>query len=250
MMPSRFRASGTSFQPQLVGHGGHGIPVDGLGADAVQIGRVGFLADKLDEALGYGFFIGHASGRSENIALFHDGGDLGGLSGGELGTIVPVDLIAVILLGVVAGGYVDAGLSLVITDGKGELRRGAQRLKEADMDAVGGHDTGSLTGIILAVEPAVAADHNTALHGLLAALGHHFGKGLGGMADDMDVHAVGAKAHHAAQARGAKGKRGKKAVFDFLVVVADSIELGPFRLAESGAVQPALISFTPVTHFY
>ena len=50
----------------------------------------------------------------------------------------PVNLIAVVFLGVVAGGDVDTRLTAVLPHGKAQLRGGTQRLKDPHMDAVGG----------------------------------------------------------------------------------------------------------------
>ena len=50
--------------------------------------------------------------------------------------------------------------------------------------------------------------------------GRRLGKGLGSMADDMDVHLVQAGTHGAPQASGAEGKLVKEAAFDLLGVIA------------------------------
>ena len=65
-------------------------------------------------------------------------GDGVGVLGRQLGAVGPVDLIAVVLLGVVAGGDVDARLTAVLPHGEAQLRRGPQGLEDAHMDAVGG----------------------------------------------------------------------------------------------------------------
>ena len=132
--------------------------------------------------------------------------------------------------------------------GKAQLRSGAQVLENADMDAVCGHDAGGLTGKLAAVETAVSGDGDTLRHGLLT-LGHDdVGKGLGGVADDVDVHVVQAQLHGTAQTGGAELQGGEKAAFDLLLVAGDGVKLLPLLLAEGGAVQPALVFFLIIPH--
>ena len=166
------------------------------------------------------------------------------MPGGQLGAVLPVDLIAVVLLGVVAGGDVDAGDAAVLPHGEGQLRRGAQGLEQAHRDAVARHDAGGLPGEEIGVVAAVKADGHAPGGGLRSLLQDHLGEGLGGVADHMDVHAVQTHAHGAAQTGGAEGKLVKKAGLDLLFVPADGLQLRFFLLGEGGAVQPVLIIFT------
>ena len=66
--------------------------------------------------------------------------------GRKLCTVGPVDLVAVVLLGIMAGSDVDARLTAVFPHGKAQLRRGPQGFKNADMDAVGSTDLGGGPG--------------------------------------------------------------------------------------------------------
>ena len=90
---------------------------------------------------------------------------------------------------------------------------------------------------------------NALLHGLGALRPDDIGKGLGGMADDMDIHVVKTDFHGAAKTGGAELQRGIEAVFNFLFVLRNGIELFPLTLGEGGAVQPSLIFFFVVAHF-
>ena len=143
-----------------------------------------------DPALGHGLVIVHGLDAGEHIQLPHLPGYLVGVSGGQLCSVLPVDLIAVVLLGVVAGGDVDAGDAAILPYGEGQLRRGAQGLEEAHGNAVARHDAGGLPGKKAGVVAAVEADSHAPGGGLRPLLQDHLGKGLGGMADHMDVHAV------------------------------------------------------------
>ena len=164
--------------------------------------------------------------------------------GGQLGPVLPVDLVAVVLLGVVAGGDVDAGDAAVLPHGEGELRGGAQGVEDAHRDAVARHDAGGLPGELLGVVAAVEA-HGHAPLGGVAALGQDdLGEGLGGVADDVDVHLVQSHAHGAPQAGGAELQGGEKAALDLLLIVGDAAQLLFLRLAEGRAVQPFLIHIT------
>ena len=122
--------------------------------------------------------------------------------GGQLGTVLPVDLVAVVLLGVVTGGDVDTGDAAVLPHREGQLRGGTQGLEQAHGDAVARHDTGGLPGKDVGVVAAVEADGHPPGGGLGPLLQDDLGKGLGGVADDMDIHPVQPHPHGAPQARG------------------------------------------------
>ena len=99
-------------------------------------------------------------------------------------------------------------------------------------------------GELLGVVAAVKADGHAALGGLLPALQHHLGKGLGGMADDVDVHAVQPHAHGAPQAGGAKFQGGEEAALDLLFVAADGLQLRLLGGVQSGGSEPLFIGIT------
>ena len=233
---------------ELVRHSGHGLFVNGLGQNLLKEGLVGLLTQNLDLAGLHGLVKVAGLEAGENVDGLHLLGDGLCLLGRQLGAVGPVDLVAVILLGVVAGGDVQTGGGAVVQHGKAQLRRGAQILENADVDAVCGHDAGGLTGKLAAVETAVSGDGDALAHGLLA-LGHDdVGKRLGSVADDVDVHVVQSQLHGAAQTGGAELQGGEEAVFDLLLVAGDGVELVPLLLAEGGAVQPALVLFFIIPH--
>ena len=89
------------------------------------------------------------------------------------------------------------------------------------MDSVGGENAGSLTRKVPALQAGVVADGDR----LRAALGFDpVGNALGGLADHIDIHAVGAGAKCAAQTRSTKFQRDGKPVFDGLVVILDVLK--------------------------
>ena len=129
-----------------VGHLGHGLAVVDHGHDLFHKGAVRLLAHDLDETGLHRLLEVHALHAGEDVDLFQLGGDGVGVLGRQLGAVGPVDLIAVVLLGVVAGGDVDARLTAVVADGEAQLRRGPQGFKNADVDAVAGTDLGGGAG--------------------------------------------------------------------------------------------------------
>ena len=80
--------------------------------------------------------------------------------------------------------------------------------------------------------------------GLGPLLQDDLGEGLGGVADDVDVHPVQPHPHGAPQAGGAEGQLVEKAGLDLLVVALDGLQLRLLRGGEGRAVQPLLISIT------
>ena len=168
--------------------------------DSLQIVDVHLAADNLDELLAGSKL--HLVD-SHLVDLVDDASVVGRKN---LGAVVPVGLVAVVLAGIMAGGDVHTGLGAELTDGEGYLRRGAQTLKEIDLDTVGREDVGTSLGKEARVVAAVMA-HN---HGEVAAAGECLkdivGKTLGGHAHNVAVHAVGAGSHDAAQSTGAELK--------------------------------------------
>ena len=239
---------GGVYDLQIVCGGLDRLGVDGHGQGLLQEGLVGLLADPLNEAGLHGFVEINGLEAGEDVDLLHLFGDGVGVVGGQLSAVGPVDLIAVVLLGVVAGGDVQTRGAAVVAHGKAQLRGGAQLVENTDMDAVGGHDAGGLSGKLHAVEAAVVGDGDALPLGLFALSGNDVGEGLGGMADHVDVHMMQAQLHGTAQAGRAELQGSEKAAFDLLRVVLDGVKLCPLPLAEGGVVQPALVFFHKVSH--
>ena len=223
------------------------IFINGLGHDLLHKGLIGLLPKNLDHAALDRLVKVAGLEAGEDVDGFHLSGDGIRLLGGQLGAVSPVDLVAVILLGVVAGSDVQASDGAVVQHGKAQLWGGTQGIKDAHMHAVGGHDAGRFPGEGLAVETAVIGNGNALALGFLALGGNDIGKGLGGVTDDVHVHVVQAQLHGASQAGGAELQRSKEAVLNLLLVIGDGVQLCPFFLAEGGAVQPVLVFFLVVS---
>ncbi len=235
---------GGVYHLEGVGHLVHRRLVVDLTHDVGEELLVGLFAHDGDQARLDGLVIVHPLNGVEEIQLLHLLGDGGGVVGGQLGPVLPVDLVAVVLLGVVAGGDVHAGDAAVLPHGEGQLRGGAEGLKNPHRNAVARHDAGGLPGELLGVVAAVVAHGHAALGGRVALGQDHFGKGLGGVADHVDVHLVQADAHGAPQTGGAELQGGEKAALDLLLVAGDAPQLLLLRLAEGGAAEPFLIHIT------
>ena len=227
---------------------GDGLLVNGHLHDLGKEGLVGLLAHDLDASVGDGFVEIAGLKAREDVDPLHLARDGVGVLGRQLGAVGPVDLIAVVFLGVMAGRHVDAGGAAVVDHGEAQLRRGTQRIEQTDVDAVGRHDAGRLHREITAVETAVVVDGDALGHRLLALGADDVGEGLGGVADDMDIHMMKADLHRAAQTGRAELERGKEAAFDLFLVVSDVVQFFPFLFGEGRAVQPALVLFFIIPH--
>ena len=166
-----------------------------------------------------------------------------GVFRGKLRAVLPVDFIAVVLLGVVAGRDVDTRLAVVFPDRETQFGRGAEGLKEADMDAVGGADFSGGNGEIHGVVAAVHANGDAAAFALFALGDDNVGKALRGPADHMRVHLMEAGTHGTAQSGGAELQRGIEPGLNLFGIVFDCFQFRVFFRRQGGAVQPLLVLF-------
>ena len=121
-----------------------------------------------------------------------------------------------------AGGDVDAGGAAQFPHGVGEGGGGHQFPVEVGLDAVGGKDPGGLPGEQFRVDTAVIGHGG----GRGVEPGQKdIGVGLGGPADGVDVHPVGAGPQHPPQPGGAELQVGVKAVVHLLVLALDGLQL-------------------------
>ena len=141
----------------------------------------------------------------------------------DLAAVGTIDLVAVVLGGVVAGGHADARAAAQIAHSPGQRRGGLQPGVQVGGDAVGGQHAGGLAAEQLALVAAVVAD------------GYFFRQAcgvdvvrqaLGGAADGVDIHAVAACADDAAQTACAKGQVAVKAVVDGIGITPDAVQFG------------------------
>ena len=231
---------------EVVGDLFDGLIVVDHAHDICHEALVTVLTEHRDEALVDGFVKVHRRDAGEDVDVLELPGDRGGVLGRQLRAVRPVDLVAVVLLGIVRRGDVDARLAAVFAHGKRELRRRAQGLKELDGDAVARHDAGRGARKLHRVVAAVHADGDALFHGLFALSADDVGKALRRPADDVAVHVVKANVHRAAKAGRAEFERTVEAVFNLLFVVCDGLELVSLVLAQRGGGEPLFIFLTVI----
>ena len=173
--------------------------VQGVLLDAVQIDAIDILPYYLD----VGFAAAHLH-IFETLDFHHLVNHIGVVRGHQLAAVVPVGLVAVVLLGVVAGRHHHTRLAAEVAHGKRKLGSGTQCLEQIYMEAVCGQHIGSNLGKLAAVVAAVVAHSSLDGIGCGEALLHIVGQALGGHSHRVFVHAVGAHAHNAAQTAGAE----------------------------------------------
>ena len=239
---------GGVYHLEAVGYLGDGGTVIDHSHDVGHEHLVRLLTQKGDKTGLHRVVKGHALHAGEDVDLLQTGGDGGGVLGRQLRAVGPVDLVAVVFLGVMAGGDVDARLAAVVPHGEAQLRRGAQGLENTHADAIGGADLRRGTGEGHAVHAAVHADGHTFLFGLIALGGDNVGKALGGPADDVYVHLVQTHLHGAPQSGGTEFQRAVEPALDLLLVPGDGLQFGLFVGVQRVAGQPTLVFPLIVQH--
>ena len=128
-----------------------------------------------------------------------------------------------------------------MTDGEGQLRHGAQGVEQIGLDAGVCQGEGGLPGEGIGEAAGVVGDDHAAL-GLAFLLEDVAGQGHGRPADVVCVHAVGARAQHAAQTGRAELQIAVKGVSDLVRVVLHGGKLLPQLRVQRLLRTPVLIS--------
>ena len=210
------------------------VGVEGVLLHAVEVDLVQCLADGFNALL--------AAGHVDILEVFdfqHLVNHRRVVRGGQLAAVAPICLVAVILLGVVAGGEHHAGVAAVVAHGEAELRRGAHAVEEVDVEAVGGQHMGRDFGKLAAVVAAVVADGGAQLRLAGVAFAHIVGQPLRGHGHGVAVHAVGAHAHDAAQPAGAELQMAVEALVQLRGIVGHRLN-GGLGFGVVVAVEPCL----------
>ena len=224
-----------------------GGQVDPVEADAIteRIRQVegfatGYMADELDESLFEGLLIGHVAG-GKALHLPDALGDGVGLHRVHLAAGGPVDLVAVVLGGVVAGGDDHAGAAVEMEYREGQLGHGVQGAVEVHMDTMARQHTGGLLCKHVGEVPGVVGDGHG---GPLREPGLQVPRqALRGLAHVVHVHPVIPGSQHAPKARRAEGQLLIEPILDLHGVIRDGAELRLGSLVHVGTVQPILIPF-------
>lgn len=125
-------------------------------------------------------------------------------------------------------------------DRVGESGSGHQLGIKVSLDAVGGQNCGGLPGKRHALIAAVVCDR----HGLgfsFRVLQQIIGKALRGLTHGINIHAIGARADHAAKASGAKFEITVKPVVDLFRLILDSKQLLCEILVVQRLLEPSFI---------
>ena len=221
----------------------HGLGPDALLEDGGQKRLVRLPADQFDAPVRQ---LRHGQG-GQHVDLLHGRRHLGSVLRGQLGSVGPIDLVAVVFLGVVAGGDVDPRRRPVMPDGEGELRGGPQGFEQPYMDPHGRQDARRVLGIFPAVVAAVVADYGPGCGGLAPLGQDQAAQGPGRLAHHPGVHAPDACAHHAPQPGGAEAEGGEESLPDLLIVSPDGLQFLPFLRRQGVGGQPAGV-FLPIVH--
>ena len=174
---------------------------DALGVDGIDEFFKDCVRDIRDRPGGEGRVKVRTLRRREEVQLFdHLQNDVCGLRR-DLAAVRTIDLIAVVLRGIVAGGDADADAAVQLAHSKAQRRNRLEPGIEMCGDAVCGEDRRGLARKHVGADAAVVGNGGT-LRQLRAV--QIVGNGLCGAADDIDVHAVRARAKDAAQTGGAE----------------------------------------------
>lgn len=165
---------------------------------------------------------------------------LGGLQG-DLPAVRAVHLVAVVLLGVVAGRNHDARGRAQAPDREGQLRGGAQAVKQVDPQPALGQHQRALPGELPGAVARVVGDGHP-LFRRVPALGEQVpGQAQRGPPHHIPVHAVDARAQHPAQPAGAELQVAPEPVEDLVRVVLYGNQLVPASRVQPGVRKKCLI---------
>ena len=202
----------------------HGVGRIGLEAgdgdllDVLDEGVKDGLGGPLDEALLQALVEVHHLDAVEDVDVGDVGRDLVRCLVSNLAAIVVVDLVTVVDRGVVGRRENDARGGVQVANRERERGNGLDARIDVDVNAVGGEDARGDLLEVLALVPRVTREGE---RGLVVMSVEIVGDALGGLGDDMDVHAVGADAEHAAQARSSERKVAIEGVVELLLVTGE-----------------------------
>ncbi|OPZ69363.1 MAG: hypothetical protein BWY81_00463 [Firmicutes bacterium ADurb.Bin467] len=217
----------------------HEQPLDGLDVPVVDV-----LADG-DEKPGRARRLFVHRLRVEVADVFELLGDPVRALGRELAAVLPVDLVAVVLGRVVAGGDHDAGEAIEPPDREREHRHRAQRVEQVRPNALRREHERRLLREFPGEAAGIVADRDAALRA--AVFPDQRGERERRAADRIAVHAVRPEPEHAAHAGGAERELAVEAVLELRGVFGGRAELPPGRLVPGGARKPPPV-FVDVAH--
>ena len=204
-----------------------------------------FVADDLQKAASHRGFPLHAlgGGKAERIDL---GGHFGGYLGTDLRAVLGVDLVAIVLGRIMAGGDDHARRRVQMAHGVAQNGHGPQRVEQENMHAVGAeHQRGLLSKFPAHPAAVVGDDHAPALAFFIR--GKEVRQTLRSPAHGIDVHPVHAHGQHAAHSRRAEAQVAVKTILDLLFIALDGLQFRHSLCIRREIAQPGLIVI-PVAH--
>ena len=233
-----------AFQTGAVQRSVHQLQIGGactiahtLGVDGIHKVVQTFLAAVFDLALGKGCVkVRRLYGKA--VYCFNGGKDLCCHLKGDLAAVCAVDLVAVVLGGVVAGGDAHACAAAVVPHRPAQCRGGLQTRVDVRLDAVSSQNSRRFFCEHIALDAAVVADGH-----LLGQVGgvQIVGKPLGCLADVVDVHPVGACADDTTETTGAEFQLPVKTVGDGILVACNAVQFVGKVGRHPGLGKPAVI---------
>ena len=192
--------------------------------DVVHVAAVHLFSQHCNHALFNRLAEGDSLELVKHIQLFNTGQHAVRNLTGNLGSVFPVHLVAIVFLGVVAGSHVDTGDRPQLSDSIGKFRCGTERWKQIRPDPVPRENLSRHFRELLRVIAAVVGDHNSPGR-VLPRLEDIIGDALGRAAHREVVHAVGACPADTPQTGSSELNFHIKALCDLRLVVPDSHKL-------------------------
>ena len=181
--------------------------------NAFKIRFVNIVADNGDSVVALAPF--HLIDRSDFLHFIYN---IGVVRCDNLRSIVPINLVAVVLFGVVRSGYNHAALAAQIADCEREFGCRTQRIKQIDFDSVCHEDSSGSLAEGAAVVAAVVSQRHLYLFAS-KLLEQIVAKALCGHPHGVDIHSVGASAHNSAQAACAEFQIAVERLNEFILIV-------------------------------
>ena len=183
--------------------------VDRKGMNLVQIYLVYIFTDNLNQIF-VAFELDILNGY---LVYFIDNGCV--VRSKYLCTVIPISLVAVVFFRVVACSQIDTALATEVADSEGNFRSRTQILEEINLDTVCRENIGRDFGELAAVVTAVVTHHNRDLPFVLEAFVQIVCQSLGSRTYRIDIHAVAACTHDAAQTARSEFQVFIKALYQF-----------------------------------
>ena len=176
------------------------------------------VADKSDQACFHTCGEGHVLCTCQHVGLLNGIIDNSRSIVGHLAAIRSVSLVAVVLGRVVGCGDHDACVAFIESGSKAESRNRHQLVIYTDIDPVSCENARCVSGEVPSFKTAVVADRNCLCSALCL---YPVRNTLRCLANDPDVHTVGARTESTAKTCGTELKSNRKAILYRIVVAFD-----------------------------